>query len=83
MPDDATLSRLSPGDMVVVLTGSVVRGSGANTIKIHRVGTADLSDNPETRRRLRALVDDQLRIGQWQRVSRREHFMPHAEAVRA
>jgi pyruvate kinase len=45
------------GEIVVVLTGSVVRGSGANTIKIHRVGTADLSDDPETRRRLRALVD--------------------------
>jgi pyruvate kinase len=43
-------------DLVVVLTGSVVRGSGANTIKIHRVGTADLTDDPETRRRLRALV---------------------------
>jgi pyruvate kinase len=47
---------LSPGDLVVVLTGSVVRGSGANTIKIHRVGTADLSDDPETRRRLRSLI---------------------------
>jgi pyruvate kinase len=47
---------LSPGDLVVVLTGSVVRGSGANTIKIHRVGTADLSDDPETRRRLRELI---------------------------
>ncbi len=44
------------GDLVVVITGSVVRGSGANTIKIHRVGTADLTDDPETRRRLRALV---------------------------
>ena len=47
---------LDPGDVVVVLTGSVVRGSGANTIKIHRVGTADLSDDPETRRRLRSLI---------------------------
>jgi pyruvate kinase len=47
---------LAAGDLVVVLTGSVVRGSGANTIKIHRVGTADLSDDPETRRRLRALI---------------------------
>jgi pyruvate kinase len=47
---------LAPGDLVVVLTGSVVRGSGANTIKIHRVGTADLSDDPETRRRLRSLI---------------------------
>ncbi len=46
------------GDVVVVLTGSVVRGSGANTIKIHRVGTADLSDDPETRRRLRALIGE-------------------------
>ncbi|HYC76414.1 MAG TPA: pyruvate kinase [Planctomycetota bacterium] len=61
--------RLDAGDMVVVLTGSVVRGSGANTIKIHRVGTADLSDDPETRRRLRALVesaesgDDSTRFG--------------------
>ena len=45
-----------PGDIVIVVTGSVVRGSGANTIKIHRVGTADLSDDPETRRRLRELV---------------------------
>jgi pyruvate kinase len=47
---------LDPGDVVVVLTGSVVRGSGANTVKIHRVGTADLSDDPETRRRLRSLI---------------------------
>jgi pyruvate kinase len=47
---------VSEGDLVVVITGSVVRGSGANTIKIHRVGTADLTDDPDTRRRLRALV---------------------------
>src|SRR5262249_119774 len=47
---------LEPGEIVVVMTGSVVRGSGANTMKIHRVGTADLSDDPETRRRLRALI---------------------------
>ena len=49
---------IDPGDVVVVLTGSVVRGSGANTIKIHRVGTADLSDDPETRRRLRSLIKE-------------------------
>jgi hypothetical protein len=47
---------VAPGDIVIVVTGSVVRGSGANTIKIHRVGAADLSDDPETRRRLRELV---------------------------
>jgi pyruvate kinase len=47
---------IEPGNLVIVLTGSVVRGSGANTIKIHRVGTADLSDDPETRRRLRSLI---------------------------
>ncbi len=49
-------NHVAPGDIVIVVTGSVVRGSGANTIKIHRVGTADLSDDPETRRRLRELV---------------------------
>ena len=48
---------IDAGDVVVVLTGSVVRGSGANSIKIHRVGTADLSDDPETRRRLRSLIN--------------------------
>jgi pyruvate kinase len=49
---------INPGDVVVVLTGAVVRGSGANTIKIHRVGTADQSDDPETRRRLRSLIKE-------------------------
>ncbi len=58
----AVLRRLSR-PVVVVLTGSVVRGSGANTIKIHRVGTADLSDDPETRRRLRALIGEYGREG--------------------
>ncbi len=39
-------------DVVVVLTGSLTKGSGANTIKIYRVGSADLSEDPETRKRL-------------------------------
>lgn len=46
---------LDVGDLVVVLTGSVVRGSGANTIKIYRVGTGELTDDPKTRARLKAL----------------------------
>jgi len=48
--------RLSSGDVVVLLSGGVLHGHGANTIKIYRVGEDDLADDPETRARLRRLL---------------------------
>ncbi len=50
------LKALDPGDIAVVLTGSVLRGHGANTIKIYRVGTPDLTDDPATREKLERLT---------------------------
>jgi len=47
---------IGAGDMVVLISGSVVGGTGANTIKIYRVGTADLAEDAETRRRLLDLI---------------------------
>ena len=40
---------LAEGDVVVLLSGSVVAGTGANTMKIYRVGTADLSEDAMAR----------------------------------
>jgi len=51
---------LHDGDMVVLVTGSVVSGIGANTMKIYRIGTAGLAEDKETRRRLRDLVSQSL-----------------------
>jgi pyruvate kinase len=42
-------------DLVVVLSGSLLRGSGANTIRIYRVGTGELTDDPATREKLEHL----------------------------
>ena len=47
---------LRGGDLVVVLSGSVVFGRGANTIRISRVGSGDLSDDERSRKLLQRLV---------------------------
>lgn len=48
--------RLKGGDVVVILSGGVLHGHGANTVKIYRVGEDDLADAPETRERLRHIL---------------------------
>jgi pyruvate kinase len=48
---------LAAEDVVVLLSGSVLSGTGANSIKLYRVGTLDLTDHPETRHRLQGLID--------------------------
>ena len=52
-----TRGLLGAEDVVVLLSGSVISGTGANSIKLYRVGTLDLTDHPETRHRLQGLVD--------------------------
>jgi pyruvate kinase len=49
------------GDAVVVLAGSVMLGSGANTIKINRLGTGEFSDDPAAQDRLHRLFPRHLR----------------------
>ena len=47
---------VAAGDLVVLLSGSVVFGKGANTIRLYRVGSGDLTDDFVSRDRLRKLV---------------------------
>jgi len=48
--------KLEGGDIVVILSGGVLHGHGANTVKIYRVGEDDLVDDPATRARVRKLL---------------------------
>ncbi|MCA9321428.1 MAG: pyruvate kinase [Planctomycetes bacterium] len=46
---------IDAGELTVVITGSNVGGGGTNSIKIHRVGTIDMTDDPEVAARFRRL----------------------------
>lgn len=47
---------LKPGDLTVIVTGSNIGGGGGtNSIKVHRVGTVDMTDDPDQAARFRDL----------------------------